>query len=461
MAIADTPLLLRCVAEFIGAFLPFFTVGFNVLSGAAVLGGVSLATTLTVVTYALAGVSGANFSPAVTLALYLSKRLGGPGLDASVAGMYALVQLAGGICCGFCFVNMFADSFRLGPGAGFSWVDACFCEAMYSCLFCFVVLNTTAARAYSSEGNEFYGIAIGAMALAASYAAGPVSGGLLNPAITVGVDFAGAGAGFGKSLVYAIFQLLGAGIAALLFKMVRPMDFDEPESPRTRLISEIIGTFALVVTVGLSALAKTSMAVVAIAGCLCSLVYALGDVSGAHFNPAVTVAVLLSGHDADMTPKRAVHYIGSQLLSCVLAGWCFCLLYNGSSFVLGPGQGFSLTAAAVAEMFFTALLAFVVLGVAVSPKTKSSQLFGLAIGLCIVVGGSSAGNISGACLNPAVSIGIAASTAGWAATKTALRYCFFQLLGGSIAGGVVHLLHSEIITVNGHGETSKLIFGHA
>ncbi|CAE7464250.1 TIP4-2 [Symbiodinium necroappetens] len=417
----------------------------------------------TVLTYALAGVSGANFSPAVTLALYLSKRLGGPGLDASVAGMYALVQLVGGICCGFCFVNMFADSFRLGPGAGFSWVDACFCEAMYSCLFCFVVLNTTAARAYSSEGNEFYGMAIGAMALAASYAAGPVSGGLLNPAITVGVDFAGAGAGFGKSLVYAIFQLLGAGIAAFLFKMVRPMDFDEPESPRTRLISEIIGTFALVVvTVGLSALAKTSMAVVAIAGPESAFrSFWAAWRSGAHFNPAVTVAVLLSGHDADMTPKRAVHYIGSQLLSCVLAGWCFCLLYNGSSFVLGPGQGFSLTAAAVAEMFFTALLAFVVLGVAVSPKTKSSQLFGLAIGLCIVVGGSSAGNISGACLNPAVSIGIAASTAGWAATKTALRYCFFQLLGGSIAGGVVHLLHSEIITVNGHGETSKLIFGHA
>ncbi|CAE7406298.1 TIP4-2 [Symbiodinium natans] len=461
MAIADTPLLLRCAAEFIGVFLPFFTVGFNVLSGAALLGGISLATTLTVLTYALAGLSGANFSPAVTLALYVSKRLGGPGLDGSVAVTYALVQFVGGICCGFCFVNVFADSFRLGPGAGFSWVDACFCELMYSALFCFVVLNTTAAKAHSAEGNEFYGMAIGAMVLAASYAAGPVSGGLINPAITVGVDIAGAGVGFGKSLLYAVFQLLGAGIAALLFKVVRPMDFDEPETPKTRLISEIIGTFALVVTVGLSALAKTSMAVVAIGGCLTSMVYALGDVSGAHFNPAVTVAVLLSGHDADMNPKRAFHYIGSQLLSCIVAGWCFCLLYNGNSFVLGPGQGFSLAAAAVAELFFTTLLAFVVLGVAVSPKTKSSQLYGLAIGLCVVVGGCSAGNISGACLNPAVSIGIAASTAGWAATKTALRYCFFQLLGGSVAGGIAHLLHSEIITASGHGESSKLIFGHA
>ncbi|CAE7299535.1 NIP1-1 [Symbiodinium pilosum] len=380
MTIADTPLPVRCAAEFIGAFLPFLTVGFNVLSGAAVLGGVSLATTLTVLTYALAGLSGANFSPAVTLALYMSKRFGGPGLDTSVAVTYALVQLGAGICCGFCFVNIFADSFRLGPGAGFSWMDACFCEFMYSLLVCFVVLNTTAARAYSAEGNEFYGVAIGAMALAASYAAGPVSGGLINPAVTIGVDLAGAGVGFGKSLVYAVFQLLGAAMASFLFRLVRPADFDEPETLRTRLISEIIGTFALVVTVGLSVLAKTPMAVVSIGGCLASMVYALGDVSGAHFNPAVTVAVLLSGHDAEMTPKRAVHYMLSQLLSCILAGWCFCLLYSGNSFVLGPGPGFSLAAAAVAEMFFTALLAFVVLGVAVSPKTKGSQLFGLAIG---------------------------------------------------------------------------------
>ena len=41
--------------------------------------------------------------------------------------------------------------------------------------------------------NQFYGLAIGAMVLAASYAAGPISGGLINPAITIGADLAGAG----------------------------------------------------------------------------------------------------------------------------------------------------------------------------------------------------------------------------------------------------------------------------
>jgi len=455
MGIADTPLALRCAAEFIGTFLPFFSVGFNVLSGAALFGGVSLATALSVLTYALAGLSGANFSPAVTLALFTSKKLGGPGVDAPIAAAYMGVQLVAGIASGLCFVNIFADSFRLGPGAGFSWLDACLCEFLYSMFFCFVVLNTTAARTYSSEGNQFYGLAIGAMVLAASYAAGPISGGLINPAITIGADLAGAGTGFGKSLIYAVFQLLGAAVAALLFKAVRPLDFDEHETPRTRLLSEMIGTFALVLTVGLAVLAKTPLAVVAIAGCLVAMVYALGDVSGAHFNPAVTVAILVSGHDPELTPKRAGYYVGSQLLSAVLGGWCFCLLHNGNSFAIAPGEGFSLAAAKVAEMFFTGLLAFVVLGVAVAPKTKSSQIFGLAIGLSIVIGGLAAGKVSGAFMNPAVSVGVAASSAGWSTIKTALHYCTFQFFGGILAGGCAHLLHSEISTAN--GEMTKLL----
>eukprot|EP00440_Ansanella_granifera_P076143 gb/GFBE01082636.1/.p1 GENE.gb/GFBE01082636.1/~~gb/GFBE01082636.1/.p1 ORF type:complete len:460 (+),score=112.29 gb/GFBE01082636.1/:1-1380(+) len=459
MAVADSPLWLRGVAEFIGAFLPFFTVGFNVLAGTAVYGGISLAAVLTVLTYALAGVSGANFNPAVSLSLYMSKKLGGPGIDEKIAGLYMGVQLVAGLCSGLCFVNLFWDSFKLGPGAGFSWVDACACEFLYSGLLCFVVLNTTAARKYASEGNHFYGLAIGAMALAGSYAAGPVSGGLLNPAVTIGVDIAGAGRGFGKSLIYAFFQLLGGAVAAYLFKLVRPEDFDEQRTPRTRLLSESIGTFALVLTVGLAVLANTPVAVPAIAGSLMSMVYALGDVSGAHFNPAVTAAIVVSGQDPDMVPKRAGFYVATQLLAAVFAGWLFCLIHNGNSFALGPGDGFSLTAAVFAETFFTGLLAFVVLGAAVVGRTKTTQLFGLAIGLCIVVGGSAVGKISGACLNPAVSVGIAASNGGWESMKTAMRYSVFEVLGGCMAGGLVSLTHATI-SAQDKGETTKL-FGSA
>ena len=56
-------------------------------------------------TYALAGLSGANFNPAVTLALYCSKALGGPGVEADVLGVYVVAQLLGGLLSGFCFVG--------------------------------------------------------------------------------------------------------------------------------------------------------------------------------------------------------------------------------------------------------------------------------------------------------------------------------------------------------------------
>lgn len=442
MGLDASPKACICLAEFIGVFLPFCSVGFTVLAGHAALSGVSLAVVLTILTYALAGISGANFNPAVTTALYVSRRLGGPGVDSQTAGMYIITQLVAGICCGLCVAKLFSEPLQVGPHVGFSWADACFCEFLYSALICFVVLNTTAARRYTNEGNQFFGLAIGGMVLAGSVAARPVSGGLLNPALTIGAGLTGAGFSLQNSLIFAFFQLLGGAGAAWLFQQVRPGDFYSPQVPRTRVVSEAIGTFGLVITVGLSVLADSPVAVLAIAGCLMSLVYSLGDVSGAHFNPAVTTAVFVSGMDPDMVPNRAVVYVGTQIIWGVVGGWAFTIVHQGNSFPVGPGKGFSLLSAIVAETLFTSLLAFVVVATAVSKRTISTQLFGLAIGLCIVAGGVSAGKISGACLNPAVSIGIFASFGGVNTLKMALRYSFFQLIGGMIAGGLVRLTHA-------------------
>ena len=97
MGLEASPKASRCLAEFIGVFLPFLSIGFTALVGNAALSSVSLAVTLTILTYALVGISGANFNPAVTLALYVSKRLGGPGVDTETAGTYMAVQLVAGL----------------------------------------------------------------------------------------------------------------------------------------------------------------------------------------------------------------------------------------------------------------------------------------------------------------------------------------------------------------------------
>ena len=78
---AEPTITAKVAAEFLGTFLLVFTVGCNVLSGNAVWGGVSIASVLMVAIYSLGGISGANFNPAVSLALGISKAMNGDGLE--------------------------------------------------------------------------------------------------------------------------------------------------------------------------------------------------------------------------------------------------------------------------------------------------------------------------------------------------------------------------------------------
>merc|ERR1719162_2370872 len=107
------------------------------------------------------------------------------------------------------------------------------------------------------------------------------------------------------------------------------------------------------------------------------MIYALGNVSGAHFNPAVTVAIFASGRCPDLTPVKAAKYIGVQLVAGFVAALAYKNIRQGASFPLGPGVGFGWAEVAVAEIIFTFVLCYVVLAVAVSTKTKAPQMFGL------------------------------------------------------------------------------------
>jgi len=428
----------KCTAEFVGTFLLIFTVGCNVLGGSATWAGVSIAFVLMVCIYALGGISGANFNPAVSVTLGISRAMGGW----KTVGIYAGVQTAAGIAAAICYSLLFGQSFNLAPAKGFSWYHAGLCELLYTFMLTFVVMNVAAAKKNVGEKNQYYGMAIAFTVVAGAYGAGAVSGGCFNPAVALGIDVSSAGRGFGWSIAYVIFELLGAAMAAALFKVVRPEDFGGEKSQVTELVSEFLGTYMLVLTVGLNVLGSSKAAAFSIAAGLTSMIYALGDVSGAHFNPAVTVAILASGRCPELTPAKAGTYAGVQIAGGIAAALTYAFIYQGATFGLGPVGSSTWAGVSVAEIVYTFVLCFVVLCVAVSERTKASHLFGLAIGSCVTVGGFAIGGISGGSLNPAVSFGIAAANilSGGVFYK-AFIYSALELIGAAAAAGVFMITH--------------------
>jgi len=439
----------KLVAEFLGTFLLVFTIGCNVLGKTPVWAGVSIACVLMVSIYGLGGISGANFNPAVSVCLAITNSMNGPGgMDWKTCSMYCVVQIFAGIVAAFTYTMLYWNAFNLGPAKGFGWKSVGICEMLYTFMLCFVILNVAVARKYSEKSNEWYGLAIGFVIVAGAYGAGVVSGGCFNPAVAIGIDTSSTGFGFGWCIFYTACELVGAAMAAVAFKMVRPGDFDDsnPEAAAglsSRLVSEFLGTYMLVLTVGLNVLGNSPAGALSIAASLMCMIYALGDISGAHFNPAVTLAVVVSGMGT-LRPDIAGLYILMQLAGGILAAFTYSLIYLGNSFPLGPMPGHTWLQVACAEAIFTFVLCYIVLATAVCSETKSESMFGLAIGSCVTVGGFAIGSISGGSLNPAVSAGIAAAqTLNGGMFYKALIYSSFELTGGLAAAGLVQLTHAN------------------
>jgi aquaporin Z len=430
------------VAEFVGTFLLVFTVGCNVLGNTGAFGAVSIACVLMVSIYAFGAASGANFNPAVSFALGLMEKLGEGSRSEKwkLVGAYCAAQLAAGLCAGLCYHQLFHKGFPLKPTPGLA-IGAILCEIAYTFMLVFVVLNTAASKKKGGK-NQYYGLAIGFVIIAGGYASGPLGAGCFNPAVAFGIFAGDLFRGLGWCIVYTIAELVGATLAVFLFKMVRNEDeAPSPSGPEPKLLCEAIGTFMLVLTVGLNVLGSSKAGALSIAASLTSMIYAIGDVSGGHFNPAVTVAI----HGCGKAPPNwgeAAKYIGAQLTGGFLAAVTYALAYGGTTFPLGPGVGHDWTSVAVAEAMFTFVLCFVVLGVAVVDDKPAEEFIGLIIGSCVTAGGYAIGALSGGCLNPAVSFAIALThVAGGGLFFKALVYAFFEFVGALMAAGLFSFIY--------------------
>ncbi len=168
-----------------------------------------------------------------------------------------------------------------------------------------------------------------------------------------------------------------------------------------RYATEFAGTFFLVLVIGLCLVHNPALAPLATGAVLVALVYMGGPISGAHYNPAISVAVHLCGH---LDLRDCIIYMITQLSGAVLAALTVPLL-TGEFAVMAPAAPTTPAVALAAETIFTCALTLVILNVAYAPRRASGGFHGVAIG-CVVMGGAFAvGPISGGAFNPAVGTG--------------------------------------------------------
>ena len=170
-------------------------------------------------------------------------------------------------------------------------------------------------------------------------------------------------------------------------------------SLNSKLVAEFIGTFFLALTICTAAVHGSAgeYAPFAIAATLMVMIYAVGHISGAHFNPAVTVAVWIRGacDKNDVAP-----YIGTQLLAGALAAFVSQELLFSETSVASIQM--DTTNAISAEFLYTFALVYVILNVATAEATEGNSYYGAAIAFVVLAGALTVGEISGGSFNPAV-----------------------------------------------------------
>jgi aquaporin Z len=192
---------------------------------------------------------------------------------------------------------------------------------------------------------------------------------------------------------------------------------------------ELIGTFFLMFAVATSVLSGGTFTPLAAGGTLMVMIYAGGHISGGHYNPAVTMAVLVRRR---IGLPEAIGYWIAQIAGGLIAAVVARAVVNPVHVTTLTPSGHALTAVALVELLFTFALCYVVLNVATSRDHPNNFFYGLAIGFTVVAGAFAVGGISGGVFNPAVALG--GATAGMLAWSTVWVYVLVEIVAGAAAG---------------------------
>jgi aquaporin Z len=209
----------RYLTEFIGTFFLVLTIGCTVIGGGpGVIPPLAIGAALMVMVFAGGHVSGAHYNPAVTIAIYLRGKC-----PASDVVPYWLAQFAGAGLGAWAVLCVLGRGAVYPPGAAPHEAigRVMLAEFLFTFALAYVVLNVATAK--GTSGNSFYGLAIGMTVMAGAFAVGPISGGVFNPAVAVGISIMGLAA-WSNLWIYLLSTVSGAVLAALVFRFINPTD---------------------------------------------------------------------------------------------------------------------------------------------------------------------------------------------------------------------------------------------
>ncbi|HMB94666.1 MAG TPA: aquaporin, partial [Tepidisphaeraceae bacterium] len=159
-------------------------------------------------------ISGGHYNPAVSLAVFLRGKLNGRDFV-----FYLISQLLGAVCASLAVHWILGKTFAPAPGMMVGAARAVFVEALFTFALALVVLNT--ATAPQTEGNSYFGLAIGFTVVVGAIAGGGVSGGAFNPAVGTGPILVNMMLGNGSLQnlwIYLVGPFLGGAVAAAVYR---------------------------------------------------------------------------------------------------------------------------------------------------------------------------------------------------------------------------------------------------
>jgi aquaporin Z len=203
----------KLAVEFIGTFFLVFTVGMA-SKNAGSFAPLAIGAVLMVMVFAGGHVSGAHYNPAVSTAVFLRGKM---PLDEYVP--YVVAQVLAGIVAAIVVVVLGYDPSTPIHTAGIG--SMLIVEFLFTFALAYVVLNVATARA--TEGNSFYGLAIGFTLATGIFAVGSISGGAFNPAVAVGASIMGVFS-WSHIWIYLLATLAGGAAAAAAFRVIEPAE---------------------------------------------------------------------------------------------------------------------------------------------------------------------------------------------------------------------------------------------